>query len=113
MSEDKMNIHLNDEDLENIRIIQQKAALVKHTTYDVSDAWSDFKPWQNSTIDWNNEYAVYASNSAAKNDVTGNLANQKAIAAFEYRNTDRPNRKSNTLLDREEDVFLPFGKKQL
>ena len=31
----------------------------------------DFKPWQNNAVDWNYEFAFYASNSVVKNDVNG------------------------------------------
>lgn len=67
-----LNIDLTEEVLDTIAKAHQKVVLVKHTAGDNDSpvAWVCFKPWMKNTVEWHNDFAVYASNSQVCNGAT-------------------------------------------
>ncbi|MGN0432465.1 MAG: hypothetical protein ACI4EQ_08945 [Lachnospiraceae bacterium] len=61
----RLNIKFTDKDLQTIYKANEKVVLVKHTAGngDSQVAWVCFSPFMNNTIDWENQFAVYASNT--------------------------------------------------
>lgn len=72
MTSDRKNIHFDKEDLEVLAKAHQKVVLIKHTEgqTDTPVTWVSFKPWQQNTIDWENTFAIYASNSEVQSKAT-------------------------------------------
>lgn len=87
MSSYRLNIHFGEEDLKIIAKAHQKVILVKHTAgdTDTSVSWVSFKPWQLNTIDWDNTFAVYASNSELQSGaVINKLSDKSATSGVQY-----------------------------
>lgn len=61
----KLNIKLSEEDLKTIYKAEEKIVLVKHTAgnNDSQVAWVTFSPFMNNTVEWENQFAVYSSNT--------------------------------------------------
>lgn len=87
MSKYRLNINLNEDDLKFIEKAHQEVVLVKHTAgdSDSSVAWVSFKPWQQNTIDWKNNFAIYSSNAEVQNKATINkLSDKRATSGVQY-----------------------------
>lgn len=87
MSNYRMNINFKDDDLKTISKAHQRVVLVKHTAgdADTSVSWVSFKPWQKNTVDWENYFAVYASNSELQSGATINkLSDKSATYGVQY-----------------------------
>lgn len=87
MSSYRMNIQFKEEDLLAIAKAHQKVVLVKHTVTDSdsSVAWVSFKPHLQNTVDWENTYAIYSSNSEVQNKATINkLSDKMATSGIQY-----------------------------
>ena len=83
----RMNIHFKEGDLKVIAKAHQKVVLVKHTAGDAdsSVAWVSFKPWQQNTVDWENSFAIYSSNTEVQSRATINkLSDKMATSGVQY-----------------------------
>ncbi len=83
----KLNIDFADEVLDTIEKARQKVVLVKHTAGngDSAVAWVCFKPWENNTVEWKEEFAIYASNSQVQNGATiTKLSDRQAVCGMTY-----------------------------
>ena len=77
-----LNIELSEEVLDVIAKAHQKIVLVKHTAGD-NDApvsWVCFKPWMKNTIEWQNNFAIYASNTEVSHGATIKKLSDKLAA---------------------------------
>lgn len=87
MNKYRLNVRFEEEDLKTITKAYQKVALVKHTVGD-SDSyvtWGSFKPWKQNTIEWENTFEIYASNSEVQSNATINkLSDQIATSGVQY-----------------------------
>ena len=61
-------------DLDLVYRAMEKVILVKHTegNADSQVAWVTFSPLMRNTVDWETDYAVYASTSEVQNDAQNN-----------------------------------------
>ena len=76
MSKYRLNIDFSKgEDLDLIYKAMEKVILVKHTegNTDSQVAWVTFSPLMRNTIDWETDYAVYASTSEVQNGAQINM----------------------------------------
>lgn len=86
MNKYRLNGHF-EEDLKVIAKAHQEVTLVKHTAgdSDSSVAWVSFKPWQQNAIEWENTFAIYASNSEVQSKATINkLSDKIATSGVQY-----------------------------
>lgn len=87
MNKYRLNGHF-EEDLKVIAKAHQEVTLVKHTAGDSdssSVAWVSFKPWQQNAIEWENTFAIYASNSEVQSKATINkLSDKIATSGVQY-----------------------------
>lgn len=90
MSKYRLNIKINDQDLKTIYKANEQIVIVKHTAgnADSQVAWVSFKPFMNNTVDWENNFAVYASNTevqhgAVINKLSDLAATTKVMYNFE------------------------------
>jgi hypothetical protein len=64
MSQYRLNVHFTGDDLDTIYACKQRVIIVKHTLEQQSKvAWVSFKPFAINTIDWENQFSIYASSS--------------------------------------------------
>lgn len=90
MANYKLNIKFRESDLDLIHQAGERVILVKHTegNADSQVAWVSFDPLMYNTIEWSNEFAVYAStselqNSAKVNMMSDKMADPKIVYSFE------------------------------
>ena len=90
MSKYRLNIKINGQDLKTIYKANEQIVIVKHTAgnADSQVAWVSFKPFMNNTVDWENNFAVYASNTevqhgAVINKLSDLAATTKVMYNFE------------------------------
>lgn len=69
MAKYRLNVTFNTKDLDLIYETGEKVVLVKHTegNADSQVAWVTFNPLMDNTIDWENDFAVYASTTDIQN----------------------------------------------
>lgn len=77
-----LNISLTESVLNTITKAHQRIVLVKHTAgdNDTPVVWVCFKPWMNNTIEWENDFAIYASNTEVCEDTTISKLSDKQAA---------------------------------
>ena len=90
MANYRLNITFRDKDLDLIYQTGEKVVLIKHTegSADSQVAWVTFNPLLYNTIDWQNNFAVYASttdlqNGAKINMMSDKMASSKVLYNFE------------------------------
>lgn len=91
MSKFRLNIRFKEEDLKIIAKAHQKVILVKHTagSTDTAVSWVSFKPWQLNTVDWQNRFAIYASNNEVQSGaVINKLSDKMATSGVQYSFSD-------------------------
>lgn len=93
----KLNIKINDQDLKTIYKAEEKIVLIKHTAgdNDTPVAWVCFSPFMNNTIEWENQFAIYASNTdvqhgARISKLSDLAATTKVMYGFEQGVFQRP-----------------------
>lgn len=79
MASYRLNISFNESDLDLIYSTGEKVVIVKHTegNADSQVAWVTFSPLMYNTIDWTNDFAVYASTTDLQNGATINMMSNK------------------------------------
>lgn len=80
MSGNGMNHKFKEEDLKTITKARQKEVLVKHTTGD-SDAsvqWVSFHPWQNNTVEWENNFDIHSPNRESQSGAAINKCSDQS-----------------------------------
>ncbi|MDR2888245.1 MAG: hypothetical protein LBV33_00165 [Lachnospiraceae bacterium] len=72
MAKYRLNIEFTEKDLSTIYNADEKVIVVKHTTAGENNqvAWVSFKPFIHNTIDWENDFAVYASTTEIQGGAT-------------------------------------------
>lgn len=50
----RLNVHFNEDDLKEVEPVRDVESPV---------GWGSFKPWHQNKVDWENTFAIYASNS--------------------------------------------------
>ncbi|MDR2359938.1 MAG: hypothetical protein LBD85_01480 [Oscillospiraceae bacterium] len=71
MSKYRLNITFGDNALDIIHAAKQRVVIVKHTAERKSMvAWVSFKPFERNTIDWENDFALYASTGETQSGAT-------------------------------------------
>lgn len=91
MSKYRLNVNFSENDLRTIYKANEKVVIVKHTAgnADSQVAWVSFKPFMENTIDWSNEFAVYASTTDVENGATINkLSDKDAATKIQYQFCD-------------------------
>ncbi|MBP3474949.1 MAG: hypothetical protein J6K48_01300 [Lachnospiraceae bacterium] len=90
MSNYELNIDFKESDLSMIYAAGEKVVVVKHTAGDQDKqvAWLTFKPFAHNTIQWQENYAVYASDTelqggAAINKLSDKEAATKVVYGFD------------------------------
>ena len=81
----ELNISLTESVLDTIAKAHQRIILVKHTAgdNDTPVAWVGFKPWMNNTVEWENNFAIYASNTEVRSGATISKLSDKQAATGE------------------------------
>ena len=61
----KLNIKITENDLQILYRANEKIVIVKHTAEntDTQVAWVTFGPFMNNTVEWESQFALYASNT--------------------------------------------------
>lgn len=61
----KLNIKISEKDLQVLYRANEKIVIVKHTAEDSDTqvAWVTFGPFMNNTVEWETQFALYASNT--------------------------------------------------
>ena len=79
MADYRLNITFKESDLDLIYETNEKVVLVKHTegNADSQVAWVTFDPLMYNTVDWTNDFAVYASTSDIQNGARINMMSDK------------------------------------
>ncbi|OAA94994.1 hypothetical protein [Clostridium coskatii] len=66
----KLNILFNSKDVATVFDAGQNVVLLKKTSTGNSVAWVTFQPFESNYVSWNDNYAIYASNSELKSGAT-------------------------------------------
>lgn len=79
MASYRLNITFKEKDMDLIYETGEKVVLVKHTegNADSQVAWVTFDPLMYNTIDWQNDFAVYASTSDLQNGAKISMMSDK------------------------------------
>jgi len=79
----RLNVKFNENDLRTIYKANEKVVIAKHTAgnADSQVAWISFKPFMENTIDWSDEFAVYASTTDIENGASINKLSDKDAEA--------------------------------
>lgn len=82
MSKYRLNIDFNEKDLKTIFNAGEKVIIVKHTKAGIGKrvAWVSFQPFMHNTIDWENSFAVYSSNTEVQGGATISKLSDKDAA---------------------------------
>lgn len=91
MSSYRLNILFAEQDLATISKAHQRVVMIKHTagSTDTPVAWASFRPWMNNTVDWEETFAIYASNTELMSGATINkLSDKMATTGVEYKFAD-------------------------
>lgn len=80
-----LNIKFDSSDLQTIVKAGQKVTLVKQNKQGSNLAWVAFQPFENNTLEWETNYAVYCSNQELQSGVQINkLSDIMATPALKY-----------------------------
>ena len=85
MSKYRLNIDFSKgEDLDLVYKAMEKVVLVKHTegSTDSQVAWVTFSPLMRNTVDWETDFAVYASTSEVQNGAQINMMSDMAASTM-------------------------------
>lgn len=91
MSKYMLNIHFSETALKVLAKAHQKCVLVKKTAgdKDTSVSWVAFKPWAKNTITWQEDFAVYASDSEIQGGANiAKLSDKMAASGVLYKLAD-------------------------
>lgn len=84
----RLNINFNETDLRTIYKANEKVIVVKHTAGDSDSqvAWVSFAPFMENTIDWETEFAIYASTTQVEDGaVINKLSDKSAATKIQYK----------------------------
>lgn len=70
----KLNIKISEKDLQILYRASEKIVIVKHTAEgtDTQVSWVTFGPFMNNTVEWETQFALYASNTEIQNGASIN-----------------------------------------
>ncbi len=91
MAKYRLNVSFNENDLRTIYNANERVVIVKHTAgnADSQVAWVTFRPFMENTIDWSEDFAIYASSTNIENGATINkLSDKDAATKIQYQFLD-------------------------
>lgn len=76
-----LHVRFNENDLRTIQQANQKVVIAKHTAgnAEFQVAWISFRPFMENTIEWSNDFAMYASTTEIENGATINMLSYKEV----------------------------------
>lgn len=105
----QLHINFTEEALEVISKEHQKVVLVKETAgnKDTAVAWVSTKPWIKNTIEWTENFAVYASNSEIMHGATiEKMSDKSANSSVPYKLKEGTLKPGNIMVSDAEDSYI-------